>query len=366
MKIALIGGIFGMTPEYRKRFCMTPETTLERGLRELGHEVDTFGHDDLPIYSRYDVTHVHHQGRGALRAAVDRSGTPLVFTVHAFPQSNGPRDAGADELPRSHKLALQFVIRRVDGLISLSSAEQRYEQKTYSTKGALCRVIPNGIPTGTFQRKRVERSHDAPWRLLYVGQLIKNKRVDVLLRAVSKLRRPFHLKLAYQTAALEPELMQLASALGIRDRVEFLGGQTAQQLAQLYNAADLFTFPSAFEAFPSVLIEAMLCGTPIVSTGVGGIPELLGNFGRTVPPNDADALAAGIEDVIGGYESSYAQCEEMSRQVSERFSMPLMLERHLEMYRAVMALPGRRRRNARTIQPGTVPVRAFVRRWTRA
>lgn len=366
MNIALIGGIYGQSKEYRDQFRMTPETTLEAGLRAAGHDVDAYGHDAAVPYGNYEIVHVHHLGRGALRAAVDPSGAGLVFSVHAFPQGQERRGDGIDVMPRSHRLATAFVLSRVDALISLSSAEQRYETARYNTQGAICRVIPNGIPTNHFRRQRVERlCNTQPWRLLYVGQLIRNKRVDVLLRALSQLSVPFRLKLAYHSGTLEMALKQLAVDLRIEDKVEFLGGRSAQHLASLYNDTDLFTFPSAFEAFPSVLTEAMLCGTPIVATRVGGIPEQIGTYGVTIPPNDVDAMRTALEEVLGNYGRFYEQSVAMSEYAAHEFSVQTMVDRHLQLYSEVLDARGTRRRNQTWSGPMNGPLRVAMRRWKR-
>src|SRR6185437_4899661 len=97
------------------------------------------------------------------------------------------------------------------------------------------------------------------------------------------------------------ELTQLVLQLGLEGRVMFLGPKSPNELKDLYQTADVFVLPSSGEALPSVVSEAMLCGTPVVASNVGGVREQLGEFGVTVPPGNVDRLALAVESVFGNY-----------------------------------------------------------------
>ncbi|MDQ2833586.1 MAG: glycosyltransferase family 4 protein [Acidobacteriota bacterium] len=359
LRLALVGGIYGKPPEYRQRCSITPETTLEAALRERDIDVQTFSHTEAMDVSRFDLVHVHHLGWGALSAAVAPCGPPLAFTVHAFVERDaaerGPR------LPSKLSLAMRFVLARVDALVSLTEREQRFMQSQFPTVGALCRTIPNGISPTIYPRaRRPRRGVGEPWRLLYVGQLIEGKRVDVLLEAVRRLDHPVRLRLVYQAGDREAELMRLAAHLGIRDRVEFIGSRTPAELAQLLNDTDVFTFPSASEALPSVITEAMLCGTPILTTDVGGIPEQLGSFGCMVPPNSVEAFASALNGILEQYDPWIAQSEPMRAHAIEKYSVAAMVDAHLQLYADVLAARTCRRERVLAL-PATVSVRGLVR-----
>ena len=359
MKIALVGGIYGQSEEYRRTHRITPETTLEEGLQKAGHLVETFGHFSPVHYSDFDIVHVHHLGRGTLRATLDRSSTPLVFTQHAFLQ---PHARGrAQWPPRTHRMLLPFLMRRIDGFVALSSLEQRYARQRFQLQGALNRVIPNGIHTDLYPSCHIERQADGPWRLLYVGQLVPSKRVDVLLRAVATLKVPFRLRLVYHNPLLERELQQLATELGIAQQVEFLGGKTQKELAKLYNSSDLFTFPSASESLPGVIAEAMLCCLPPVTTDVGGIPEMLGTFGIQVAPNNPQALSDGIAAGIRHYERLRGQAAAMRQSALDRYSVDCAVQQHLALYDDVLRQPVPRRRVQTAALPLTISVGALAR-----
>ena len=330
LKICLVGGIYGKDQHYRACAQITPETTLEQGLRERGHAVATYSHYQEIGYQQFDVVHVHHLGLGALRAACSRSGTPLAFTLH------DPRVMQGSLSPVRER-ALRFVVARADAVVALSNMEREFLRTRYRMQRVPI-VIPNGIDCRLFSfRPKTRRRSGDRWRLLYVGQLIALKRVDLLLEAIAMLPQNVELFLAYHNAQLQGELKAQAEALGLSGRIEFLGARLAPELADLYHQSDLFVLPSSGEALPSVVAEAMFCGTPVVATAVGGIPEQVGDFGITVPPGDAHALAEAIGQVLGHYQDFAARAEAMSEFARRRASMAAMIDQHVALYTELAA-----------------------------
>jgi len=100
------------------------------------------------------------------------------------------------------------------------------------------------------------------------------------------------------------------------------------------NAGDVFCLPSRKEGFGAVLIEALACGTPIVATSVGGIPEIVaeGQVGRLVRSRDPKEMAACIEEVM---ETRWDR-QRLRDYVAERFSFDVVTKKLLEMYGSVM------------------------------
>jgi glycosyltransferase involved in cell wall biosynthesis len=160
---------------------------------------------------------------------------------------------------------------------------------------------------------------------------------ETLIRALAHLPFEFELDLVYHGETLLGELKRLTADMGLADRVNFLGARNPNELRDLYHQADLFVLSSSFgEALPSVVSEAMMCGTPVVATDVGGVREQVGADGIVVPPRDIDALAAGIGQAIADYPAWIGRAEEISGRARERFSINAMLQRHLELYREVI------------------------------
>jgi glycosyltransferase involved in cell wall biosynthesis len=260
-------------------------------------------------------------------------------------------------LHRHRLLATRFVMSRADAVVALSKSEADFQQRNYQLAGALHTVIPNGIDPANYSYARNNAAGKGrPWRLLYVGQLTALKNVDVLLRALLQVKQPVELELVYHNSALEIPLRKLALELGLNERVRFLGPKTPRELAAIYQRADIFVLPSAGEALPSVVTEAMLCGTPVIATDVGGVREQLHGYGLCVPPGRPDELAAAITCVLDHYDQFAAQCETASAYAKQQFSIEAMVDRHLELYADLLEKKGGRRRHT----PFRIPVNAML------
>jgi glycosyltransferase involved in cell wall biosynthesis len=340
MRIALVGGIYGKGESFRRNIQFTPETLLEQGLMARGHEVITFSHHAAIDPRRFDVIHVHHLSYGAIRAAADSSDAAFVYTSldgAAMTRSSSPL---------SRQIATRFVMSRADAVVPLSKTEADFQQRSYPLAGAIHAVIPTGIDSTNYAYARNNAAGKGrPWQLLYVGQLIALKNVDVLLRTLALLKRPVELDLVYHNSALEIPLRKLTSELGLSERVRFLGPKSPQELATIYQRADVFVLPSAADALPSVVTEAMLCGTPVVATDVGGVREQLGGYGVCVSPGRPDELAAAITKVLDHYEQFAARSETASAYAKKQFSIESMVDRHLELYANLLDQKRPRRRH---------------------
>lgn len=136
-------------------------------------------------------------------------------------------------------------------------------------------------------------------RVLAVSRLIARKGLDVLIKAIDRLRaEPFSLDIAGDgpdRALLE----QLARSCGVADRVRFHGFMDRPALASLYEQADIFVLASLAESCSMALLEAMGWGLPIIATRVGGTPELIdhGSNGLLISADDVDALTTAIREL---------------------------------------------------------------------
>src|SRR4051794_24791216 len=120
MKICLVGGIFDRDESLRAKHTLTPETILLDGFRKAGVDVHVVGHARFQPSDDFDVIHVHHMGRAALKMASSRCRVPFVFTGH-----NGLIPTGY-ERSLLRKSAFHYVVRKADAFVALSQAEARY------------------------------------------------------------------------------------------------------------------------------------------------------------------------------------------------------------------------------------------------
>ncbi len=149
---------------------------------------------------------------------------------------------------------------------------------------------------------RLRYDHLLPERyILSVGSLEPGKNRTTLLKAFADVRgRGVEQKLVVtgQRAWKYGEDFRLAEELGLKGQVVFTGYVAPEEMPALYNAADLFVFPSLYEGFGLPVLEAMACGVPVVTSNVSSIPEVAGDAALLVDPRDAKALADAIEHAL--------------------------------------------------------------------
>jgi glycosyltransferase involved in cell wall biosynthesis len=196
------------------------------------------------------------------------------------------------------------------------------------------RTVPNGIDLQRFPFAGPDASGPA----VFAGRLSPEKDVATLLRAVAHLaeRLPaFRLAIA-GTGPCSTTLVNLATALRIDDRVEFLGD--VRDVPALLRGASLFVLPSLTEGMPLTVLEAMACGLPVVATRVGGTPEAVvhGVSGLLVPPGESVALAGALAQVHSDAVAARAMGVVGRQRVEALFDVRRMVSRYESTYREIL------------------------------
>jgi glycosyltransferase involved in cell wall biosynthesis len=239
---------------------------------------------------------------------------------------------------------LQFALARAARIIVASPtlAASAPQLREWRSK---CVVIPYGVQSGRLapaeaiarRAAAIRNEHHAPIAL-FVGRLVAYKGVDVLLEA---MRGVPAVALLVGNGPQREALQQKAKALGLSDRVKFLGEVTDDELAALYHACDIFVLPSITrqEAFGVVQLEAMASGKPVISTDLGTGVAWVNQHGETglvVPPGDALALRDAMQRLL----ADPALCATMGAAAAHRarsvFSVDRMIDATLALYRDVV------------------------------
>jgi teichuronic acid biosynthesis glycosyltransferase TuaC len=209
---------------------------------------------------------------------------------------------------------LRFALRRAARVIAVSESLRR-DAVSLGIPAEKVRVIGNGIDPEVFHpvdRIEARRALGLPKYgplLVSVGTLAPRKGFHLVMEAMAKLGKRWPtLRFAIvggdgAEGAMEAELRALAKRLKIEDRMVFAGPRRSEELAAWYGAADLFVLATAHEGCPNVVLEALACGTPVVATPVGSIPELLAASGEApevglVIERTAESIAAGIDAAL--------------------------------------------------------------------
>jgi len=169
-------------------------------------------------------------------------------------------------------------------------------------------LVYHGVDLGRFHPAMVRPVHEVPL-LVSVGRLVEKKGFDDLLRACARLAargRRFRCEI-YGDGPCRGDLEALRDQLGLAGMVGFAGARTQAELLHVYQQADVFALTPRVtddgdrDGIPNVLVEAMACGVPVVSTVVGGVAELVtdGRDGLLVRAGDSGAIAGRLEELLG-------------------------------------------------------------------
>lgn len=160
-------------------------------------------------------------------------------------------------------------------------------------------VIPTGVDTARFHPDAIPAFEcDVP-SVLFVGRLVESKGIFDLLAAIDQLEERVHLRIVGARADETPIRRRIAE-LGLTDRVVLEGEVPHSDLPGYYAAADVFCLPTHVDSFATVNLEAMACGTPVVTTDLEGIKTYLRpeTDGLTVSPGDRNGLATALTELV--------------------------------------------------------------------
>ena len=180
--------------------------------------------------------------------------------------------------------------------------------------------------------------------ILFVGSLEPRKNIKTLLKAYSmvpvKMRKDFPLVIAGAKGWLNSDIPALVEGLGIKESVRFTGYIDAADISAVYSGATVFAYPSLYEGFGLPILEAMSCGSPVVTSNTSSMPEVAGDAALLVDPLNAEELAFGLETVLEK-ESLRAEMRKKGLARASTFSWDRCAKETVEVYRKAAASPKR-------------------------
>lgn len=217
-----------------------------------------------------------------------------------------------------------------DGLIFESAYAHRVYGERIGLRNVPARVIPNGLQPADFTKPQF--APDAT-DVLFIGELRDIKGVDVLLGALAILNRARPVTATIVGSGPDSEkLKAMAVNLGLGERVRFPGAMPAATAFRLGRA---LAVPSRAESFPYVVLEAGAAALPLISTNVGGIPEIVEDTDtRLIPPDDVGALANALHMTLADPVGAEARAARLRARVASRFTVAEMTRSVLDFYAA--------------------------------
>lgn len=312
-----------------------------QALDELGdmEEGDLLQAIKLALKARERGIAHFHAHFGTLAATVTRIASrlariPYTLTVHA-------KDI-------YHQAVDQEDMRRklgdAAGVITVSGYNQRYLQATYGRAAEQVRRIYNGLHLDRFTYQPPNLNSR---EILAVGRLVEKKGFDVLVEACGLLRErgiAFHCSIVGEGMMREP-LQQRIERLGLAEQVCLAGPRAHAELIRIFREAAFFVAPCVIssdgdrDGLPTVLVEAMALGTPVISTQVVGIPELVrhNDTGLCVAERDPSALADAMARLLQDANLRSSLAGRARALVEEDFDIRKNAAAQRELFRAAMA-----------------------------
>lgn len=375
-------------------------TELGLGLAERGHEVHFISYappfrllgfrervyfhevemEDYPLfehppYSLALAVSIHQVSRD--------HGLDLVHVHYAIPHATSAWLAGqmfgSDERPRivttlhgtditllgqhpSFRSITRFSILKSDGLTAVSDYLKDETRRNFDVNVDRLRVIPNFIDTDTYRRDR-EPCHRAKFAeeneklLMHVSNFRAVKRVEDVVGIFARVCQEIPSRLVMVGDGPERSRAEKrAEDLEIADRVVFLGKHLS--VDEVLACADLFLLPSESESFGLAALEAMSCGTPVVASNVGGLPEVVedGESGRLLPVGDIEAMAQAAVEILSS-DALWRAMSDRSREIAlTKFSAEAIVGVYEDYYREVVDAAGAGQGSSRlAIEPAEQP-----------
>jgi len=247
---------------------------------------------------------------------------PLVATIHST--EYGRRSGIHNDYQRMISSTEGWLTREAWRIICCSKYMAKEINSTLSIPETRIDVVPNGINTTLFKTQidleqlRSRFAQPDERLVLFVGRLVQEKGVSTIVEAAPHLRGLNVKIVIVGEGYLKEELIRRVNELGLSDRVFVTGFLETETIRGLFRVADVCVIPSIYEPFGIVALEAMAGGSPIVTTGSGGLGEIL-EHDRTATfvYQNPESLAWGIRKILTDHKYAENLKEEASKQVKK-------------------------------------------------
>jgi 2-deoxystreptamine N-acetyl-D-glucosaminyltransferase/2-deoxystreptamine glucosyltransferase len=266
-----------------------------------------------------------------------RHGCPLVVTVHTSVRHTlRITSARTGMLRLAGGLAEGGTLRRADMVIALTrpAADRMLRDGVPESR---IRVIPPGYDPDLFAVAAPDPFPDLPRpRVAYIGRIARQKDVGTLVAAFGRITEKACLLIVGDGPERQAVERQVQLAGPLAGRVHFAGFLEHRTIPAVLQHVDLLVLATRYEELPSVLVEGMAAGLPVVASRVGGIPALVDHDenGLLVPPGDPAALAAAITEVLTG-PGTAARLSAAARRTADRYTWPALARQVAMVYQEV-------------------------------
>ncbi|MBB5342507.1 GT4 family glycosyltransferase PelF [Tunturibacter empetritectus] len=240
-----------------------------------------------------------------------------------------------------HHAAYRLMAGAPDKVFAVSEQVRRHCIEVDGVDPSRVQTVYNGLDLADWNAASKSEERVGESVVATVGNIRRVKGHDVFIRAAASVAEKFpHTSFRIAGDVLEPEyfaeLQALVSELKLSDRFHFVGGVT--NLRDYLSAADVFVLPSRSEGFSNAIVEAMAAALPVVATNVGGNAEAVqdGVSGIIVPPDDPDAIASAIVDLLSDTAKAKQMGAAGNRLAAEKFTTEAMMGQITRVYASLL------------------------------
>ena len=293
-----------------------------------------------------DLFHIIDHSDGHLLYWLNKLPKPKIITCHDLINLTQPASfQGRSILPLVSLASWKFAVRgmrHADRIIAVSNYTAKDVTQHLDIAAASIASIPNAvdsrfqpIPQSAIEFRQQQNLDKQDFCLLNVGSNNSRKNIDTILKAIALLKQDLPIHFWKAGADFNPAQKSFIAERNLSDCVTYLGKPSPEQLVQIYNAADALVAPSSYEGFGLTILEAMACGTPVITSNVTSLPEVAGNAAILVAPTDIEAIVAAISRLQG--DADYRQMlREKGLARSKQFTWVKTAERVVRVYQQAL------------------------------
>lgn len=300
-----------------------------------------------PSDVNYDLIHSHYWLSGLIGKQLKLWWhVPHLCMFHTLGATKNNIGIGEDE-PELRIESEREVVKDCDRIIAATETEKKELIQHYGAYPDKIDVIPCGVNMELFRpldkgHARQQLGLDHENLILFVGRVEPLKGLRQMLKALPLIasKEPLRLMIVGGDEHNKDELttlQHLSRELNIEDRVTFVGSVSQEKLPLFYSAADVCVIPSYYESFGMVALESLACGTPIVTTDVGGMRDVVrhGEIGYLLPDNSPQQLAARTSESLS-QNGAKGQHINVRREAIAEFAWPHIADRILQEYHSLL------------------------------
>jgi glycosyltransferase involved in cell wall biosynthesis len=245
-------------------------------------------------------------------------------------------------------IAIRLSARKADALIAVSESTRKDTIRILGVSGHKVFTVPEGVSKEYHPIADRELLADIRLRynlpqefILYVGTVEPRKNLPLLIKSYKNITGDGHsipLVIVGSLGWMYDDVLNQIKMLDLRENIHFTGYVPIQDLPRIYNLAKVFVYPSTYEGFGLPPLEAMACGTPVITTAVSSMPEHVGDGGILIPPEDEAALTQAMLTLLNDHTLQ----EDLSNkgpQQAKFFTWKRTAQETIKVYQHIMESP---------------------------